>query len=73
MKRQIIDTILLNNFYTLSLIIQLKKMNFSLNEIKEYINVKEVGYLEDLLNKQQCRIEEQITNCIILKKAINWS
>ena len=56
-------------FYTLSLIIQLKKMNFSLNEIKEYINVKEVGYLEDLLNKQQCRIEEQITELHHIKES----
>lgn len=56
-------------FYTLSLIMQMKKMNFSLKEIKQYINIKNINYLEELLNNQQNKIEKQIAELHQLKES----
>lgn len=47
-------------FFTLSLIIQLKKLNFSLEEIQRYIQVKNIGYLEQILENGQSAIDAQI-------------
>lgn len=63
-------------FFTLSLIIQLKKLNFTLDDIQKYIQIKDVGYLEEILKKEQRVIEEEmvelqklkIKNQMLLKK-----
>lgn len=55
-------------FFTLSLIIQLKKLNFSLKDIEKYINVKNISYLEEILENEQTIIEKQIEELDRLKE-----
>lgn len=47
-------------FFTLSLIIQLKKLNFSLKDIQRYSDVKNITYLEQILEDEQRIIEFQM-------------
>ena len=54
-------------FFTLSLIIQLKKLNFTLDDIQKYIQIKDVGYLEEILKKEQRVIEEELVELQKLK------
>lgn len=54
-------------FFALSLIIQLKKLNFTLDDIQKYIKIKEVGYSEEILKKEQKAIEEKLAELQKLK------
>lgn len=55
-------------FFTLSLIIQLKQLNFSLEDIRKYIQTKEVCYLEEILEKEQKIIEKQLAELENLRR-----
>lgn len=54
-------------FFTLSLIIQLKKLNFTLEDIQKYIQIKDVAYLEESLKKEQKVIEKELEELQKLK------
>lgn len=55
-------------FFTLSLIIQLKKLNFSLEDIQKYSDAKNINYLEQILENEQKMIEEQMEELKKLKE-----
>lgn len=55
-------------FFSLSLIIQLKKLNFSLQDIQKYLDVKNSSYLEKILENEQTVIEQQIEELQRLKE-----
>lgn len=55
-------------FFTLSLIIQLKKLNFSLEDIQKYSDVKNITYLEKILENEQKMIEQQMEELQKLKE-----
>ena len=55
-------------FFTLSLIMQLKKLNFSLDEIQKYSDVKNITYLEQILENEQDIIQQQMEELQRLKE-----
>lgn len=54
--------------FTLSLIIQLKRLNFSLEEIRKYSDIKNITFLEQILQNERKMIEQRMETLQKLKE-----